>query len=215
MGGASRWRRILAWCLQFRRHRRESDGHGRAWRDRRVARCAWCLPIPGYLRGRAVYRPGHRAAEPCRVLLVRSAGTWPSGPNGGRGYPHRGGDLRLAARSRPAGAQSAGGVIAAVEPDAGRPGKPGLHPDGPAACWCASASATGGFANGHNARAANPAPCRSWPPHRLAGGASRSATPNSPPPWWNAQCDVRCPAAGQLSQHRPARVQESLALAWC
>ena len=39
------WRRILAWCLQFRRHRRESDGDGCAWRDRRVARYAWCLPV--------------------------------------------------------------------------------------------------------------------------------------------------------------------------
>ena len=64
---------------------------------------------------------------------------------------------------------------------------------GPAACWCASASATGGFANGRSATAANPAPRRSWPPHRLVGGASRSATLNSPPPWWNAQRDLRCP----------------------
>jgi hypothetical protein len=45
-----RWR-ILAWYLQFRRHRRESDGYGCAWRDRRVARYAWCLPVPGCPRG--------------------------------------------------------------------------------------------------------------------------------------------------------------------
>ena len=182
---------MLAWCLQFRRHRRESDRHRCAWRDRRAARYAWCLPVPGCPRGRCVHRPGHRAAEPCRVLPVRSAGTWPSGPDGGPGRPHRGGDLRLAAPSRLAGAQSAGGVVAAVEPDAGRPGKPDLHPDGQ------GATSTGTHRRSPQAARRQCAVLRPLPGWPASAAGDRGAAPDPP------AVLHRHPAARRPARHRP------------
>jgi hypothetical protein len=72
-----RWR-ILAWCLQFRRHRRESDGHGCAWRDRRAA------GTPGVYRFRDA-RGGVLYIGRATALRHRVASYWSDLRE--RGYP--------------------------------------------------------------------------------------------------------------------------------